>query len=242
MSDDLFHENSDATPNDSHNQTSGSELVPVSREQSNQPGATAYNFEHQKLEGLAQELLELKLAYLSETNKVNKDVSHLRGHIYWLTVALVGAIAIASGVISWLSFSLRSNQARLVQQVEAIATESIAVERIEQVESQLDSLSNRFPERIVTDVQTNQDQLQELETRIADVADQVNTRRETISILARALQDLINEEDQRAIAPARENATNSPLETEDLPPEESEDTPQRDSDASQPDEDSNRSE
>ncbi|MGJ3248533.1 MAG: hypothetical protein ACFE0I_20925 [Elainellaceae cyanobacterium] len=241
MSDDLFQENSDSTPNDSHDQTSGSELVPVSREQSNQPGANFYHFEHQKLEGLAQELLELKLAYLSETNKVNKDVSHLRGHIYWLTVALVGAIAIASGVISWLSFSLRSDQERLAQQVEAIATESVAVERIEQVESRLNSLSNRFPERIVTDIRTNQEQLQELETRITEVAEQVNTRRETIAILAGALQDLINEEDQRAIAPARENAS-PPSETEDLNSEESDETPQRDTEAPPPNGESSRSE
>jgi hypothetical protein len=215
MSDDLFHEHAHQSDLESQNQSPDCSLVPVDR-QGASPSLHTDQVDQQRLDGLAQEILELKLVYLSDTDKANREVAQLRGHIYWLTVVLVGAIALASGVISWLSFNLRSDQYQLMQQVEAIATEAVTTDRINQLESQVSELNERFPERLIADVEANQSQLQDLEIRIADIAGQVNTRRQTIAILARALQDLINEEDQEAIAPALSPDPSSDADAEEI--------------------------
>lgn len=205
MSDDLFHDNSNPNLQDVQSHNRGGELIPVD-DQQNQ-AFESFPADLRRIEELAQELLELKLVYLADTDQAKREISKLRGSMYWLTVILIGAIAIASGGISWLAFSLRSEQAQLVRQVESVATETVAVERIEQIESQIETLNEQFPNDVIENVQANQDQLQGLESRITEVSSQVNTRRETIAILARALQDLINVEDQEAIAPS--NSTSS---------------------------------
>ncbi len=211
MSDDLFYDTSNPSPQDAHSHDRGSQLVTVN--QQNQP-LDAQSAMSERLDELAQELLELKLVYLSDTDTVKREVETLRGHMYWLTVALIGVITIASGSMSWLALSLRSDQAQLTRQVESIASETVPVERMNQLEAQINTLGDRLPDNITANIQTNQEQLQDLERRIAEVAGQVNTRRETIAILARALQDLINVEDQEAIAPIRNQPDTPPDQVE----------------------------
>ena len=162
---------------------------------------SAQELEKQRLEGLAQEILELKLVYLSDAENAGREADQLRKQINWLTGLVVVAIAIMGGALTWLTFSLRTEQNQLMQQVDAIATDTVSSERINRLETQLSDLVEQIPPTLSRDLETSQTQLDELANQIDTVASSVNTRRQTIAILARALQDLINEEEADALTP-----------------------------------------
>lgn len=185
--------------------SSDSSLVPASPTVQVSPEYTAISpqdLEKQRLEGLAQEILELKLVFLSDAENFGREVDQLRRQVSNLTGLLVAAIAILTGTLTWLTFSLKSDQGQLSRQLEAIAADAVAIERIEQVENQLESLSEELPDSLSENIEANQAQLKTLETQISELTTSVNTRRQTIAILAKALQDLINEEETSSEAPA----------------------------------------
>ncbi|NJL39414.1 MAG: hypothetical protein HC840_31620 [Leptolyngbyaceae cyanobacterium RM2_2_4] len=206
MSDDIFHSDGDGSSNTSS-------LVPTSSTAQATPDYSAtspQDLEKQRLEGLAQEILELKLVFLSDAENFGREIDQLRRQVGSLTGLLVAAIAILAGTLTWLTFSLKSDQGQLSRQLEAIAADAVAIERIEQVETQLESFSESLPNSLAADVEMNQAQLATLEAQISELTTSVNTRRQTIAILAEALQDLINEEEsnlQASPTPAASPAT-----------------------------------
>lgn len=247
MSDDLFHTSEPISDSTANRELSTDavqlELLPRQDEQT----VSSTELQRQRLDGLAQEMLELKLVLLSDTDNVGRDLDRLRRQVNGLTGIIIVAIAVLSGMMTWLAVSLRTEQAQLSQQVAAIATDSVALDRIQDLESttakleqgrdniealqdRLDRIVSDLPTEVEADIEVVQDQIAELEIQVADVSDRVNTRRQTISILATALQDLIAEEDAIVIVddaemtePTPETNTEASTESEAEPTETNDD-------------------
>lgn len=215
MPDDTFH------ASDTDRQTEpGGGLVPLGSQspyEEADSGSPAHTRDQEHLEDLAREVLELKLVLLSDTADVGQSIEHLRRQNNWLTGLLISVTAVLAGTLTWLALTLKADQAQLAQSVEAIATDTVEVERIDRLEDRLEELAQRPPEQVVQDLNetqetvnalqaelnTSQTQIQSLESNVTELTTSINTRRQTISILANALQDLINQEDTaQPIAPA----------------------------------------
>ncbi len=229
MSDDLFH-TSEPTPDASNLREQPTDAVQLELlpEQLDQTRVNSTELQRQRLDGLAQEILELKLVLLSDADNMGRDLDRLRRQVNGLTGILIVAIALLSGVTTWLGVSLRTEQAQLSQRVAAIATDSVALDRIQQLETttadlqqgrdaieeletRLERMVNDLPADVEAEVETVRTQIATLENRVQEVSERVNTRRQTIGILAAALQDLIAEE---AIAVEDELGTVGEGETE----------------------------
>lgn len=213
MSDEIFPDLPSDRPQDQAGQSSGG-LVPVNSSLQDYSTVSPEDLEKQRLEGLAQEILELKLVFLSDAENFGREVAQLRGQLHWLTGLLVVAIVSIGGILTWLALSLTAEQAQLTRQVEAIATDAVEVERIDRLETQLNDLQDQLPDNIVRDVEANQVQLEALEEQISELSNSVATRRRTIAILAGALQDLINEEAEISEVPIPSAELDAELETE----------------------------
>lgn len=217
MSDELFPDPSGEQVGDRPG-----DLARISQQQDDFSSIDPHTLEKQRLEGLAQEILELKLVFLSDAEHMGRDLEQLRRQVNWLTGVLIAAIAIMGGTLTWLTFSLQSEQAQLAQRLESIAADAVAVERIDTLEEQLSALSDQLPDNIAANIAANEAELQELQTQIADISGDVRTRRQTIAILADALQDLINQENGNlqeppaaptsVVTPVEPSPTDSPTE------------------------------
>ncbi len=159
-------------------------IVPVDREVS-QPEAIASNRQH--VEQLAQEFLELKLEFLSESDRQLQQVRQLRRQVGVLTWILGAAIAVLGGVFLWLGYTLKVEQTRLSQQVQSSGDR----QELAQLQQQIDSLRRQIPDNLDGDLAANRDRLEALESRIEAIATDVQTRSQTLAVLTRALQDLI---------------------------------------------------
>jgi hypothetical protein len=245
MPDDLFHtseptSDSTAAAGESPTDAVQLELLPGQHEQT---VVSPAELQRQRLDGLAQEMLELKLVLLSDTDNVGRDLDRLRRQVNGLTGIVIMAIALLSGVMIWLAVGLRTEQAELSQRVAAIATDSVALDRIQELETttselaqgrdeiealetRLDRIVNDLPTEVEADIEAVQTQITELENQMSEVSDQINTRRQTISILATALQDLIAEEEAIAIDGEDTNETQPDAEPNNtgVPESESSDT------------------
>jgi len=161
---------------------------------------------------LAQEILELKLVALSDAENYSREVERLRAQVSWLTSVLALVLTLIGGGLVWLTYSLRTDQSRLAQEVRAL-TDSAAdiqrltdlqneVERLNQqvprLESQLDRLNDRVPSDLKSDLETQSATLDDLQTKLGRLEGDFDRRRQAISVLARALQDLVSESDSSA--------------------------------------------
>ncbi|MBD2054844.1 hypothetical protein H6F88_02185 [Oculatella sp. FACHB-28] len=54
-----------------------------------------------------------------------------------------------------MTFGLKSDQGQLSRQLEAIVTDAVAMERIEQAENQLEFLSKEFPNSLAAEMEAN---------------------------------------------------------------------------------------
>jgi uncharacterized protein YPO0396 len=203
-----------------------SEIVPVNRGVYPDETQTVnrQDLDKQHLEDLAREVLELKLATLSDSDHYGREVEKLRNQFIWLTGIFILAIAILGGTLAWVTFTLKSTQEQLVERVDSVTANRVRVEQIEELEENLRSLQEQLPESIARDVATNQEQLSEVQADLNSLQRRVTTRQETLGIFLRALQDLVSESTPEASAPA-EPETPEPQATQ----EEQEPEPEADS-------------
>lgn len=199
----------DPTPQDGDgagqdNQPRSGSIVPVDRpvQDRSNPRYEAPN--PQRLDALAQEVLELKLVSLAETEDFGHEIHRLRHQINWLIGLFVVVVAVMGGTLTWLAFNLRAEQSRIAQDLSSVVATSADVDRLATLERQVDDLVDRLPADLAsqfTALETQvQSQVGELEDEVSTLSSSVNTRRQTISILARTLQDLI-EAEESGVAP-----------------------------------------
>ncbi len=203
MSDDF---SPDPTPKDwegagKDNQASSQSgsIVPVDRPVQDRSN-TRYDAPNpQRLDALAQEVLELKLVSLSETEDFGHEIHRLRHQINWLIGLFVVVVAVMGGTLTWLAFNLRAEQSRMAQDLSSVVATSADVDRLATLERQVDDLVDQLPADLASQFTALETQVQaqmgELEDEVSTLSSSVNTRRQTISILARALQDLIEAEE-----------------------------------------------
>jgi cell division protein FtsB len=111
----------------------------------------------------------------------------LRRQVGVLTWILGAAIALLGGVFLWLGYTLKVEQARLSQQVQSSGDR----QELAQLQQQIDSLRQQIPDNLDGDLAANRDRLEALDSRIEAIATDVQTRSQTLAVLTRALQDLI---------------------------------------------------
>lgn len=180
-----------------------SEIVPVNRDVYPDQTQTVnrQDLDKQHLEDLAREVLELKLATLSDADHYGREVEKLRNQFIWLTGIFILAIAILGGTLAWVTFTLKSTQEQLVERVDSVTANRVRVEQIEELEENLRSLQEQLPETIARDVATNQEQLSEVQADLNSLQRRVTTREQTLGIFLRALQDLVSESTPEASTP-----------------------------------------
>jgi hypothetical protein len=189
---------------DETHKDSSSEIVPLNRDVYPDETQTVnrQDLDKQHLEDLAREVLELKLATLSDADHYGREVEKLRNQFIWLTGIFILAIAILGGTLAWVTFTLKSTQERLVERVDSVTANRVRVEQIEELEENLRSLQEQLPESIARDVAANQEQLSEVQADLNLLQRKVTTREETLGIFLRALQDLVSESPPEASSPA----------------------------------------
>lgn len=188
---------------------SGDVPIPQDSYRSNGASPREHSSERQRLERLSQEVQALKQAAESDAQNHRREVSSLRGQLGLLTGVSLAAIALLAATAGWLGFSLKTEQARLAEQVESAKDKSAGTQQIEGLEDQIStfqrqvrSLGQQAPEAIASEIRGVQDRLRELETQVKEIATDVKVREQVIDTLERALQTLNKEEPSTPSTPA----------------------------------------
>lgn len=171
----------------------------------------------QHLEDLAQEVVRLKLSILSDADAYAETTRQLRRRLSLLTTLLLLAVVLMGGATAGLAY--------FFQQERRWASQTGMNDRLTQLEQQVKTLNGQLPTTLVQDLQATQGKLatleadqkkvQVLEEKLSTLADNVRTRKQTIAILANALQDLINAETTDAASPT--NSSEKPTPTQSSP-------------------------
>lgn len=130
------------------------------------------------LEAVEQQQVNFKL----ELERVHKDVARLRGWIQLLVSGLVLATLISIIISSWLTYRLLLQQEISRRETaEAAQTQAELLEKIEQLESQLQGVTQQVPERLADLTDENLVTQQELQ-RLRDRLNQLEVlQRESVS-------------------------------------------------------------
>lgn len=172
------------------------------------------------LETLAQEVAHLRLSLLTEGEIHQSTIKQLRRRLDILTVGIMLLVLGLMGAGTWF-FSSPQGLALLRQPIATTATDDL---KLKEWEQRIAGLQGGETESLISQVKTLEEQVkaldgqqtsvQALEAKVTELSKNANTRQQTITILAKALQDVINVEADPPSESAAEDPTNtSPVKT-----------------------------
>lgn len=154
-----------------------------------QPGARE---EH--LEDRIHEVLEQKLVSLLDEESTNREIRWLRRQVNWSLGILVMLIFALGGTFTWFAYRLQTQEQTVTRPVDSSVITSADLERIEQLEAQiqnqLQGLGERLPENLPDILSKNQDQLQTLSQQLETVETTVNKNQEALTQLETSVNEL----------------------------------------------------
>ncbi|NJM85267.1 MAG: DUF3450 domain-containing protein [Leptolyngbyaceae cyanobacterium RM2_2_21] len=155
------------------------------------------------LEELAREVLELKLAALSETNAAEKSVRQLQRQLGRLRAILLLAFILFGGVITWQVSSWRAQQGQIAQmQTQLAAIDTTQPERVQQLIEEIADLQQQVPNNLSTLLERNQQDIQTLQSTLSDLNETVGDRQRALVVLTQALQDILTDSTVPLLNPA----------------------------------------
>ncbi|MDJ0704908.1 MAG: hypothetical protein QNJ46_16625 [Leptolyngbyaceae cyanobacterium MO_188.B28] len=136
-----------------------------------------------------------------------------------LTRVLVGAVLLMMGSLIWITYQLQS-QARLVRQSDTVSTATEVLNRLTDVEQQLQTLAEKTPEDLLTQVQTNRTQLETISSQLK----QIGGNAQSLQNLTDAVRALTGEQVE-PVTSAQPPSTQSELAPSEVDSSEEEVTP-----------------
>ena len=186
------------------------------------PPSSAHNEMENHLEILAQEVAHLRLSLLSETESFQKKTKQLHHRVNSLTVGLLIAVLALVGGGTWLLSSPNALQLIGLTTPTTPNDGSQATDLVPQVganqgdnSEQLASEMKSIQEKIQA-LEADQTVVQELNTKVETLVTNSNSRQQTITTLAKALQNVID------IETSNEVPVSSPTEATPNPSSDSE--------------------
>lgn len=143
------------------------------------------------LDQLAQEVLQLKLAALSETNTAEAAVKRLQGRIWWLRAVLVVTFFAFGGVVTWQALTLRQQQLQILQMDSVVS--DLEATQPEQLQQQLADLQEQVSDDLPETLAQTQEELTSLQTDVEALGDTIGERQRALVVLTEALQALVND-------------------------------------------------
>ncbi|WP_346292401.1 hypothetical protein [Sphaerothrix gracilis] len=184
---------SDSTVSDSTAADSAAPSVPPASESSSSLVRASTADTH--LEELAREVLELKLAALSETNTAEKSVQQLRRRLGRLRISLLLTFILFGGLVTWQLFSSRSQQIQIAQmQAQLAAIDTTQPEQVAAIANQVTTLQRQVPNNLPNVLERYQQDIQALQTTVEELDENVGDRQRTLVVLTQALQDILAED------------------------------------------------
>ena len=186
------------------------------------PPSSSHDEMENHLEILAQEVAHLRLSLLSETESFQKKTKQLHHRVNSLTVCLFIAVLALVGGGTWLLSSPNSLRLIGLSTPTTLNDESQASNLVPQVNANQDDNSEQLASEIqsiqekIQALEADQKVVQELDTKVETLVTNSNTRQQTITTLATALQDVID------IETSNEVPASSPTEATPNPSSDSE--------------------
>lgn len=172
-----------------------------------QPGSRE---EH--LEDRIHQVLEQKLISLLDNESTNREITWLRRQVRWAFGFLIILIIILGGAFTWFAYLMRTNPDPQASQ-DTASSAAIApldaedAERLEAIETQLQTLGDRIPENLSATLTTNKEQLESLSEQVSALSDDMAKNQQTLTTLETTLQSL-----EDSLLP-KENGTDEPENT-----------------------------
>ena len=139
---------------------------------------------------LAQEIRELKQALATNAQSTGDEIERLRTQTKWLTGLFIASVVALGGILAGVTFSLRNEQAQLVQQIDSLDNQ-VNTERLESLESQINALSEQV--NTLSEEETDNGLLQRLVTSIRE-----NLSNPTINRQLNRLNELLENSQQQS--------------------------------------------
>lgn len=182
------------------------------------------SLEEQHLQELAQTVVELKLSSVLETDNQNKQVKRLHQQVRWLTAGWLASVLVLGVTGAWLGYRLHSQQQQLAIQIPYIQNSKADTKEVDKLEVQLSGITEQISQNMMTTLRTNQKQIDTIKEQIAELdqandamASNFNQRQQAISVLSKALEELLKEDGTPKIEPLVE-ANKSDTASVDLAP------------------------
>ncbi|MEA5503539.1 hypothetical protein VB735_10535 [Halotia wernerae UHCC 0503] len=156
-----------------------------------QPETQALN--NQNLNELAQALVEFKLSANTAEEENQQQLRRLRRQVMVLKGSLAIILILLGSLGVWLMLSLRDVQIQLGMRSQQRQTENTS-ERLLKLENQFNSLNSRAAE--------SQQGITEIRARLDTIQADLNQRQRAIAVLAKSLQELVEETPTSAASPA----------------------------------------
>lgn len=148
------------------------------------------------LEDLSQDLWEMKLVSLSDSDYYNREINLLKRRLWWVTGLAVGMIGVLVTGLGWMAMNLKEAQIATARYEDAIATnrrrlEQLEAETLVDLETRLEQFQAGIPEDLATDVTTTRKDLEVLKLQVSDMENTVNSHDKALSVLVSAMQGLV---------------------------------------------------
>ncbi|NBD33679.1 MAG: hypothetical protein GVY17_12130 [Cyanobacteria bacterium] len=173
-----------------------------SHQTSNDDDATSRS---QQAKASAQELnVEELVDRALERKQTLQDTNRLRSQVGWLTGFFVIAVILFGGGLGWVAYRLQVQQRQIADQN---ATSPETLERIQQLESQIETLSQQVPD--LQRIESLEEQLDQLTTTVNEnqqAMQQALEETDTLDV-QRGLEESIPSESEDSALPGNENET-----------------------------------
>jgi len=148
------------------------------------------------LEDLSQDLWEMKLVSLSDSDYYNREINLLKRRLWWVTGLAVGMIGLLVTALGWMAMNLKEAQMATARYEDAIATNGRRLEQLEaetlvDLETRLEQFQAGIPEDLAADVTTARKDLDLLKLQVSDMENTVNSHDKALSVLVSAMQGLV---------------------------------------------------
>lgn len=182
------------------------------------------------LETLAQEVAHLRLSLLTESESHQSTVKHLRRRLDILTVSIMLITLGLVGAGTWFFSSPKG-----LSLLRPPLTTTNPDPQLQELEKRIDDLQGEANPTLVSQVQAletqvkaldeQQTSVKALDEKVAELSKNANTRQQTITILAKALQDVIDVETD-TVSPTHSEANQNSAPAEPPVPTASQPSPQ----------------
>lgn len=185
---------SNSNSSNSNSSNSNSSNPPLLRETPPSPDQLA----NKTVEELAQELWELKLVTLSDSDYYNRQLVKLKRRLLWLMGMSVGAIAGLGIALGWTTATLRTQDQQITRYENAVQLNKTRIERLEgpmiaKMERELKTLQNQVPDSLEKDLTATQEELKVVKEELMAMEEDLATQDKMLSVVMNLLQGKVND-------------------------------------------------